>query len=99
MEASNSEFVEAPFHNSVQKVEGELIGWLFKPMTFDKKVLSLMEKVNKNYRLPLERLYERGILRKLDYRKKLMAVGSVCGIKSLLIAVCLRSNLETHGAD
>jgi len=27
-----------------------LIGWLFKPMRFDKKVLSLIEKVNKNNR-------------------------------------------------
>jgi hypothetical protein len=26
-------------------------------------------------------------------------VGSVCGIKSLLIAVCLRSNFEARGTD
>jgi len=38
-------------------------------MKFDKKVLSLIEKVNKNYRLPFERLYGRRTLENHEYRK------------------------------
>jgi len=38
-----------PLHFQLQKAEVELTGWLFKPTRFDKTVLSLIEKVNKNY--------------------------------------------------
>ncbi len=48
-EVSYWHLLDSPSHFQLQKVEVELIGWLFKPMRFDKKVLSLIEKVNKNY--------------------------------------------------
>jgi hypothetical protein len=40
-----------------------------KTTLFDKKLLILTEKVNKNYRLPLKRLYEMRILENHDNRK------------------------------
>jgi len=44
-------------------------------MRFDKKVLIRIEKVNKNYRLPLKRLYERRIVENHEYRKISMGKG------------------------
>jgi hypothetical protein len=69
-----------PFHLQLQKVEVELTGWFFKTIGFDKKVLSLIEKVNKNYRgllIRLERLYEKRILRNDEYRKESSENGAV----------------------
>jgi hypothetical protein len=43
---------------------------IFETLYLEQSLLIPIGKVNKNYRLRLERLYERGILRKLDYRKK-----------------------------
>jgi hypothetical protein len=68
-EVSYGHLLDSPLHSQLQKVEVELIGWLSKPMRFDKKVLSLIEKVNKNYRLPFERLYRRRIFENHEYRK------------------------------
>jgi hypothetical protein len=48
-EASYQHLLDPPFHLQLQKVEVELISWLLKTMGFDKKVLSLIGKVNKNY--------------------------------------------------
>jgi len=39
-------------------------------MRFDKKLLSLIEKVNKNYQLLFERLYGRRVLENHDFRKE-----------------------------
>ena len=57
LRASYWYFLDSPLHFQLQKVEVELIGWLLKAMRLGKTVLSLIEKVNKNYRLPFERVY------------------------------------------
>jgi hypothetical protein len=46
---------------------------------FDKSLLIWGENFNKNYRLPLERLYGRRIFKNEEYRKKFLGGGLVGG--------------------
>jgi hypothetical protein len=69
-EASYRHLLDFPFHFQLQKVEVRLRGWLLKTMRLDKKLLILIEKVKKNYRLLLKRLYEMKILENHNNRKK-----------------------------
>jgi hypothetical protein len=87
-EASYRHLLDFPFQFQLQKVEVRLRGWLLITIRFDKNVLILIEKVNKNYRLPLKRLYERRILENHDNRKKLTQ-----GLK-----VLVRLNLCLYGS-
>jgi hypothetical protein len=74
------------FHFQLQKVEVRLRGWILETRGFDKNVLILIEKVNKNYSLLLKRVYEGRILENHEYRKECFTD----------LTVSVRSNPDLH---
>ncbi len=70
LEASNSEPLEVPFHNSFRKVGGWVVWLTFKPDVSVQNVPILFEKVNRNYGLGVERLHGREVFKKHSFRKE-----------------------------
>jgi hypothetical protein len=66
-EALHGHFLEIPFHIQLQKVK---VGRLIEISRPGKRLPPWNENFNKNYRLPLEKLYGRRILENHDFRKK-----------------------------